>query len=166
MNDNNIIVQALNHVSTGSFIIWTVAIIVATSAVIKALEKYRKTINTVEIKDIMINQHNKDITEIKNSFNEINTKINTLTDAISSVDESNSKRELRRLRWELLNFAAMLRDGRHPCLDEFKHIFDDSKEYHRLLDVTGVENGYTDIEMQYVTDVYTERFGNNSKKQS
>lgn len=92
-----------------------------------------------ELKDSMQNlvdgQHDRD------------KKINDLTDMF--VDK-----EIDDYRWEIINFATNVSEGK-PCnKDSFKHCLRTYEKYEALLEKYGLENGEVEISMQVVNEAY------------
>lgn len=80
-----------------------------------------------------------------------------LTAKIQVVSRSNDKNEMKRLRWEILDFANSCKNGRRHTQDEFKHIIEVHDDYETLLKSTGEKNGFLDAEFDYIREIYAER---------
>ena len=80
-----------------------------------------------------------------------------LTAKIKVVSDSNDKNEMKRLRWEILDFANSCKNKRRHTQDEFKHIIEAHDDYEILLEKTGERNGFLDAEFSYIKDLYAER---------
>jgi ABC-type multidrug transport system fused ATPase/permease subunit len=77
-------------------------------------------------------------------------KINNLTDMF--VDK-----EINDYRWEIINFATKVSEGR-PCnKDSFKHCLRTYEKYESLLEKYGLENGEVEISMQVVNEAYKKK---------
>ena len=77
-------------------------------------------------------------------------KINNLTDMF--VDK-----EIDDYRWEIINFATKVSEGR-PCnKDSFKHCLRTYEKYESLLEKYGLENGEVEISMQVVNEAYKKK---------
>ena len=77
-------------------------------------------------------------------------KINNLTDMF--VDK-----EVDDYRWEIINFATKVSEGK-PCnKDSFKHCLRTYEKYEALLDKYGLENGEVEISMQVVNEAYKKK---------
>jgi hypothetical protein len=77
-------------------------------------------------------------------------KINNLTDMF--VDK-----EINDYRWEIINFATKVSEGR-PCnKDSFKHCLRTYEKYEALLEKYGLENGEVEISMQVVNEAYKKK---------
>jgi hypothetical protein len=77
-------------------------------------------------------------------------KINNLTDMF--VDK-----EINDYRWEIINFATNVSEGK-PCnKDSFKHCLRTYEKYEALLEKYGLENGEVEISMQVVNEAYKKK---------
>lgn len=77
-------------------------------------------------------------------------KINNLTDMF--VDK-----EIDDYRWEIINFATSVSEGK-PCnKDSFKHCFRTYEKYEALLEKYNLENGEVEISMQVVNEAYKKK---------
>ena len=77
-------------------------------------------------------------------------KINNLTTMF--VDK-----EIDDYRWEIINFATKVSEGR-PCnRDSFKHCLRTYEKYEALLEKYGLENGEVEISMQVVNEAYKKK---------
>ena len=81
---------------------------------------------------------------------ERDAKIETLTDMF--VDK-----EIDDYRWEIINFATKVSEGR-PCnKDSFKHCLRTYEKYEKLLEKYGLENGEVEISMEVVNEAYKKK---------
>ena len=81
---------------------------------------------------------------------ERDSKINNLTDMF--VDK-----EIDDYRWEIINFATTVSEGR-PCnKDSFKHCLRTYEKYEALLEKYGLENGEVEISMEVVNEAYKKK---------
>ena len=85
--------------------------------------------------------------ELIASQKDSDAKIETLTSLF--VDK-----EIDDYRWEIINFATKVSEGR-PCnKDSFKHCLRTYEKYEALLEKYGLENGEVEISMQVVNEAY------------
>ena len=90
------------------------------------------------IKNLVDGQHNRD------------EKINNLTNMF--VDK-----EIDDYRWEIINFATNVSEGK-PCnKDSFKHCLRTYEKYEALLEKYGLEYGEVEISMQVVNEAYKKK---------
>lgn len=168
------IVELFSNVSFGAVILWTFGIGTLGALIYRGVEKYRKARNELDDKNDMISKHNEEIDSIKNEITDVKRSIDSLSDKMSvladmliEVEKENNKREQRRLRSEILKFGTKLRNGQRPPKEAFDEIFESNAEYKRLLSVTGLENGYTEREMDYINrffDTYDEDIINHGRR--
>lgn len=63
-------------------------------------------------------------------------------------------KEIDDMRWEIINFATMVSEGR-PCnKDSFKHCIHVYEKYEKILEENGLENGEVEISMELINDAY------------
>lgn len=94
---------------------------------------------------------------------ETNSKIDALSIDVENVKKEldlhtsdSDKKEAKRLRGEILDFANSCRNKRKHRMEEFEHIMDVYADYHRYVEERNLENGYLDEEYQYILDVFRE----------
>lgn len=69
-------------------------------------------------------------------------------------------KEIDDYRWEIINFATKVSEGR-PCnKDSFKHCLRTYEKYEALLDKYGLENGEVEISMEIINEAYKEKLKN------
>lgn len=85
-----------------------------------------------------------------NGQEERDAKIENLTSLF--VDK-----EIDDYRWEIINFATKVSEGR-PCnKDSFKHCLRTYEKYEALLEKYGLENGEVEISMEVVNEAYKKK---------
>ena len=66
-------------------------------------------------------------------------------------------KEIDDYRWEIINFATKVSEGR-PCnKDSFKHCLRTYEKYEALLEKYGLENGEVEISMEVVNEAYKKK---------
>lgn len=80
-----------------------------------------------------------------------------LTLKIQEVSDSNDNNEMKRIRWEILDFANSCKNKRKHTQDEYRHIIEIHDDYEKLLEKTGQENGFLDAEYDYILKQYADR---------
>lgn len=99
----------------------------------------------------------KRIGEVENTLSTKIDDIKTDLDTkIQIVSKSNDKNELKRCRWEILDFSNSCKNGRKHTYDEFRHIMEIHDDYEKLLEATGNKNGFLDAEFDYIKDVFSD----------
>jgi len=109
----------------------------------------------VEITPIKINPWSKILKSVGKIMNQdlcvgmknINEKLKVVS---SRVDEN----EIDRIRYEILDFSNACRNNREHSKDQFQHVIDINKKYHKILEENGLENGIIDVEYDYILRVY------------
>lgn len=98
------------------------------------------------------------ITELKSELkNDIQTVVNQQSNELGTIDkilESQDLAEMSRIRWEIIEFSNSIENGQLHVRDEYRHIKDDNKKYHQLINQYHLENGIIDEEMQKINDHY------------
>lgn len=62
--------------------------------------------------------------------------------------------EIRRLRFEILNFSNTITMGQTHTIDEYEHIMEVYGDYHKLIDENNLTNGRIDAEFQIIQEHY------------
>lgn len=66
-------------------------------------------------------------------------------------------KEINDYRWEIINFATKVSEGK-PCnRDSYKHCFRTYEKYERLLKENGLENGEVEISMEIINESYKDK---------
>lgn len=124
----------------------------------KALHDEMKQFSTNRVNDrqqsLQIQKELKDsIKSLVDGQKERDAKIENLTDMF--VDK-----EVDDYRWEIINFATKVSEGK-PCnKDSFKHCLRTYEKYEALLKKYGLENGEVEISMEVVNEAYKEKMKN------
>jgi len=141
---------------------WTIfwIIIVILSAWSFLVNIFEKTIGKFGIETKGMRQRREDrellraTTELSKKTDEnldkLQTRIETLTDMFLD-------KEIDDYRWEIVNFATRVSEGR-PCnKDSFKHCLRTYEKYEALLEKYGLENGEVEISMEIVNETYKKK---------
>lgn len=155
---DKIAIQAFENVSFGTVIMYTIAILFVGAAVYKFLEKYRILRNDNEEKDKKIELHTEQISTLGAKIDSVVAKLDYCVGAIDTIKLEATEREARRLRKGILQFADELRSGSKPSIDMYREIFESNKEYLSIIDRTGLKNGFTEREMEYIEQNYKEDY--------
>ena len=117
--------------------------------------------------DEMTNYSNNRINDRKQSLQiqkELKDSIKDLVDGQKDRDEKIINltnmfvdKEINDYRWEIINFATKVSEGK-PCnKDSFKHCLRTYEKYEALLEKYGLENGEVEISMQVVNEAYKKK---------
>lgn len=86
-------------------------------------------------------------TDMKNELDSVNKKLD-----IHIADSE--KKEMKNLRFQILDFADRVQNGSVPSKDAFSHIFDTIQDYHDIIDKYKLTNGMIDIETENIKQAY------------
>lgn len=154
----DVAIQAFGGVSVGTVILYTIALLFIGGGIYKFLEKYRKLRNTNDEKDKKIELHSEQIETLGSKIDVVTNKMDYCINAIDSLKSEAEEREARRLRKGILQFADELREGRKPSLDMYREIFESNREYLAIISKTGLKNGFTEREMEWIEKNYQEDY--------
>ena len=146
----DVAIQALSNVSLGTLIMYTIAILFVGGMIYRFLERYRTLRNTNDEKEKKIEDHSVQISTLGEKIDKVTVKLDYCVDAIDNLKSEATAREARRLRKGILQFADDLRMGRKPSLDMYKEIFQSNREYLDIIGKTGMKNGFTEQEMEWI----------------
>ena len=105
-----------------------------------------------ELKDEITNMENKLSKEIDSVKSEVSSEHQRIDDLISSTELS----EISRIRWNIIEFSNSIENGQKHIRDEYRHIKDDAKRYHTLVEKYDLDNGIIDEEMEKINKRYDE----------
>ena len=146
----DVAISALSNVSVGTVIMYTLAILFVGGMIYRFLEKYRTLKNSKDNKDKTLETHSEQIATLGEKIDKVTVKLDDCIEAIGTLKSEATAREARRLRKGILQFADGLRDGRKPSLDMYKEIFQSNREYLDIISKTGMKNGFTEQEMEWI----------------
>lgn len=112
-----------------------------------ALQKALDSIKNFEEK------YDKEIKETIESNNLINTKLENLTTLFMDT-------QIDTMRWEILNFASDLSNGKTFNRESYAHVLRIYDKYEKILTENGLENGLVDESMKFVNERYREDLKN------
>lgn len=85
--------------------------------------------------------------DIKKELDNVNENLNKhITDS--------EKKEMKNLRFQVLDFADRVQNDSKPSKDAFSHIFDTIQDYHDIIDKYELKNGLIDIETENLKQAY------------
>ena len=95
--------------------------------------------------------------ELSNSIQTIAQRQDSRDEKIKDLTDMFVDKEIDDYRWEIINFAAKVSEGR-PCnKDSFKHCLRTYQKYEALLEKYGLENGEVEISMEVVNEAYKKK---------
>lgn len=92
--------------------------------------------------------------ELKNDIQDVISQQNNESLTIDKILESQDLAEMSRIRWEIIEFSNSIENGQLHVRDEYRHIKDDNKKYHQLIERYKLENGIIDEEMEKINAHY------------
>lgn len=95
--------------------------------------------------------------EVRESFVELQNQITALSNKIEQMELN---KQIKKLRWNIINFASDLPRREVIPLEQYNIIFNDIKEYKKIIEEHGLTNGQVDssvhvIEKRYEHDLET-----------
>lgn len=113
-------------------------------------EEHELLIQTSQNLTALQEKHKEDVVRSDRRDEEIFADIKRLTQMF--VDK-----EIDDMRWEIINFATNVSEGK-PCnKDSFKHCIHVYEKYEKILDENGLENGEVEISMELINEAYKEK---------
>lgn len=94
--------------------------------------------------------HNQSI-EIRNHLQE---NQEGLSNQISELKQLFISKEIDDMRWEMLDFASAIMNGRRYGKEQYDHVIDIYGKYERILEENGMENGRVTSSMEFTMDKY------------
>lgn len=83
-----------------------------------------------------------------------------IRDDLKKLTDMFIDKEINDFRWEIINFATKVSEGK-PCnKDSYKHCLRTYEKYEKLLEEHGLENGEVEISMEIVNESYKEKMKN------
>lgn len=92
--------------------------------------------------------------ELDNSRDSV---IDGISGSLKKLTEMFVDKQINDYRWEIINFATTISDGKPCTRDGFKHCFATYEKYERILEENGLENGEVEISMEIINEAYKEK---------
>lgn len=109
---------------------------------------------------------NSQIDSVKNALKEEITQIanqqEMQTETVNQLIKSIEMNEISRIRWEIIQFSNSIENKQLHIRDEYRHIIDDNKRYHMLIEKYELENGVIDEEYDKIIKHYNANKGSSS----
>ena len=116
----------------------------------KKREEHDLLIQTSQNLTALQEKHEKDVERSDRQDEEISCDIKKLTQMF--VDK-----QIDDMRWEIINFATKVSEGK-PCnKDSFQHCIHIYEKYEKILEENGLENGEVEISMELINDAYKQK---------
>lgn len=103
-----------------------------------------------------LNRKDKEKDDARSGNAELMKMLRGIRDKLDEVEERVDRNEIKRLRWEILDFANSCMNKRRHTKEEFDHIMEVHSEYEELLEGLGESNGKVDIAYTYIKKLYAQ----------
>lgn len=100
--------------------------------------------------------------ELKSDIESIKQEQFVQKESIDDLVRANEMNEISRIRWEIIEFANSIENKQLHIRDEYRHIIDDNKRYHTLIEKYGLDNGIIDEEYEKIYNHYKENKDSNN----
>ncbi len=139
-------------------ILWIIIVILSAWSFLASI--FEKTIGKFGIETKGMRQRRED-RELLKATTELAKKtdenLDNLQARIETLTEMFLDKEIDDYRWEIVNFATRVSEGR-PCnKDSFKHCLRTYEKYETLLEKYGLENGEVELSMEIVNETYKKK---------
>lgn len=154
-----------------SFVTGLIIILAAVAAFLKVTEPIitriqQSVIRKKELGDqaATILKHTRMIDDIVKCLQELedlsNHKDEEIASRLDKLTEMHISSEIDHLRWEIINFASALANGKKCSKEQFDQIIGQHTKYKKLLEKNNLENGQVTQSMNYILDQYQNRLQN------
>jgi hypothetical protein len=116
----------------------------------KNTEDHELLIKTSESLLELKKRHEKDMIESDRHDEEMRKDIKKLTDMFIN-------KEINDYRWEIINFAARISEGKKCSKESYKHCMHTYTDYEKLLEDHDLTNGEVEISMNIIRESYQEK---------
>ena len=101
-----------------------------------------------------LQRHWKKQDDKKDRNREVLERLDSIQKQLKQLEAEMSRNEVKRIRWENLDFYRSCQSGIRHTQEEFDHIVEIHGEYDELLKSLGETNGKIDLAYQYIMTVY------------
>ena len=95
---------------------------------------------------------------------QLTDNLQDLKDSLLELKQLFIRKEIEDMRWELLDFANAVINGRKYNKEQYDHVLETYTDYERILAENNMENGRVDISMAFVKKRYAELMENGFDK--
>lgn len=85
---------------------------------------------------------------------DIKKELDNVNESLNKHITDSEKKEMKNLRFQMLDFADRVQNDSKPSKDAFSHIFDTIQDYHDIIDKYELKNGLIDIETENLKQAY------------
>ena len=89
--------------------------------------------------------------EVRESFAELQNQITALSNKIEQMELNKT---IKKLRWDIINFASELPRREVIPLEQYNIIFNDIKEYEKIIEDNGLTNGQVESSVHVIKKRY------------
>ena len=89
--------------------------------------------------------------EVRESFAELQNQITALSNKIEQMELNKT---IKKLRWDIINFASDLPRRENIPLEQYNIIFNDIKEYEKIIEDIGLTNGQVESSVHVIKKRY------------
>ena len=89
--------------------------------------------------------------EVRESFTELQNQITALSNKIEQMELNKT---IKKLRWDIINFASDLPRRENIPLEQYNIIFNDIKEYEKIIEDNGLTNGQVESSVHVIKKRY------------
>ena len=89
--------------------------------------------------------------EVRESFTELQNQISALSNKIEQMELNKT---IKKLRWDIINFASDLPRRENIPLEQYNIIFNDIKEYEKIIEDNGLTNGQVESSVHVIKKRY------------
>ena len=104
--------------------------------------------------NIKLDRH---IAESERDRNKLHIEQKSLTDSINKLTSIVVDKEISDYRWEIINLADKILDGKKVSKECLKHAVATHAKYEVVIEENGLTNGEVDISMEIINDEYRNR---------
>lgn len=109
-------------------------------------------------------KHTDDIEQLKELNSDVCNSIvelkNEFIDFKRATESNELKKNIKKLRWDIINFASSISDKKEIPREQYNIIFDRIKEYADLIDKHNLKNGQVDSSVEVIRERYEQDLRN------
>ena len=118
----------------------------------KQLELLMQREESIEVKHLTdMGQLEGVVGEVRESFAELQNQITALSDKIEQMELNKA---IKKLRWDIINFASDLPRRENIPLEQYNIIFNYIKEYEKIIEDNGLTNGQVESSVHVIKKRY------------
>lgn len=103
-------------------------------------------------------RHKDDIEQVKEIESEICKSLTVLqsdlSDFMCSVKDNELKKKIKKLRWDIINFASTISEKKIIPIEQYNIVFSDIQEYEEIIEKYNLVNGQVNSSVVVIKDRY------------